>query len=155
MAVGLRRIYPRLVEHDVVDPVRAQPEIAKRADPMPIELPGLLNGEGIARRAARDLQRLYRERLRGVLLVGEWPRDGGHSESPVELVVTLDQVQDRWAEKRRMEQIVWRHSIRNHAGVTQVPVTEAELARGETPLLARAREEGCASHDRRRGADRA
>ena len=51
---------------------------------------GSSTGHGLARRATRDLRRLYRHRLRGVVLVGAWARGDAHPESPVELLVVLD-----------------------------------------------------------------
>jgi hypothetical protein len=45
-----------------------------------------------------------------------------------------------------MDQVMWRHSIRNETVITAVPVTESELAAGGTLLLARALSEGVRVH---------
>ena len=141
-ARGERRAIEWLLERRLVDPVLAEEAIAQRPEPEPSDLPGLLDAEGLARRAAHDLRRLYGERLRGVILLGPWARGDAHPESEVELLVVLDDVDDRWEEKRRMDRVMWRHSIRNDTVVTEAPVSEAELARAATPLLARAAAEG-------------
>jgi PKD domain-containing protein len=65
-----------------------------------------------------------------------------HPEAPVELLVVLDRFADRWAEKRRMDRILWRHSIRNDAVVTAAPVAQADFERAESPYLMAALDEG-------------
>jgi hypothetical protein len=137
-----RRAIEWLLERELVDPGAAEEAIARRPEPAVPDVPGLLDAEGVAHRVARDLERLYRERLRGVLLVGPWARGDAHPESGLELIVVLDAVGDRWGERRRMDKVMWRHSIRNDTVVTAVPVTEADLERGGTPLLSRALGEG-------------
>ena len=137
-----RRALEWLVEHDLVEPGAAAEAIAARGDPDPDDLPGLIDAQGLAHRVAHDLRRVYRKRLRTVLLVGAWARGDAHPEAPVELVVVLDRFADRWAEKRRMDRILWRHSIRNDAVVTAAPVAQADFERAEAPHLMAALEEG-------------
>jgi Uncharacterised protein family (UPF0158) len=141
-ARGERRAIEWLLERDLVEADAARNAIASRPEPTVPDVPGLLDAEGVAHRVAADLKRLYRERLSGVLLVGPWARRDAHPESELELLVVLETVFDRWEERRRMDKVLWRHSIRNHTVVTVVPVTEEELEQGGTPLLARARAEG-------------
>ncbi len=137
-----RRALEWLVERDLVEPGAAAEAIAARGDPGPDDLPGLIDAQGLANRVAHDLRRVYRKRLRTVLLVGAWARGDAHPEAPVELVVVLDRFADRWAEKRRMDRILWRHSIRNDAVVTAAPVAQADFERAEAPHLMAALEEG-------------
>jgi Uncharacterised protein family (UPF0158) len=137
-----RRAIEWLLERELVDPDAAEEAIARRPEPTLPEVPGLLDAEGVSRRVARDLERLYRQRLRSVLMLGPWARGDANPDSELELLVVLDRVDDRWEERRRMDKVMWRHSIRNDTVVTAVPVTEAELSRGGTPLLSRALVEG-------------
>jgi hypothetical protein len=141
-ARGERRAIEWLIEHEIIGPESAERAIAERADPEAGDLPGLLDAHGLAHRVTRDLRRMYRARLRGVLMIGAWARGDAHPESEVELLVVLDGYTSRWIEKRRMEQTMWRHSIRNDTVVTVIPVTETDLLRRATPLLARAHAEG-------------
>ncbi|WCB96250.1 hypothetical protein DSM104299_05007 [Baekduia alba] len=131
-ARGERRAIEWLVEHELVGAPGAEQALADRADPEAGDLPGLLDAHGLARRVALDLRRVYRRRLRAVLLVGAWARGEAHPEAAVELVVVLDGFGDRWAEKRRMERTLWRHSVRNGAVVTALPVLLEEI-----PVLVR------------------
>lgn len=96
----------------------------------------------IAVRVADDLRALYGDRLRGVLLFGSWARGDAHPESDIDLLVVLDRVESPWAERKKMDEILWRHSYENDAVVTAFPVSEAELERGRRPVLIRARAEG-------------
>jgi Uncharacterised protein family (UPF0158) len=141
-ARGERRAIDWLAERGLVAPEVAQDAIAQRSEPGVADLPGLLDAEGVAHRVTRDLRRLYGDRLKTVLLTGLWAHGDAHPESEVELLVVLDEVADRWAEKERMDKIMWRHSVRHHTVVTATPVTDAQLRRGATPLLARARAHG-------------
>jgi predicted nucleotidyltransferase len=137
-ARGERRAIEWLAERWLVDRGAADEALLLRPEPAPADLPGLLDAEAVAHRVARDLQRLYRDRLRSVLMIGAWARGDAHPESELKLLVVLDRVRDRWEEKTRMDRIMWRHSIRNDTVVTEIPVSEEELDRATEPLLARA-----------------
>jgi hypothetical protein len=137
-----RRAIEWLLGNELVDADAAEEAIARRPEPTLPEVPELLDAEGVAQRVAQDLKRLYRDRLRGVLLLGPWARGDAHPEPELELLIVLDSVDDRWEERRRMDKVMWRHSIRNNAVVTAVPVSQAELDGGGTLLLSRALAEG-------------
>jgi hypothetical protein len=141
-ARGERRAIEWLMERELVDPAAAEAAIAGRAEPAVDALPGLLDAHGVAGRVRRDLRRLYRDRLRGLLMIGAWARGDAHPESELELLVVLDHVPDRWEERRRMDRVMWRHSMRNDTVVICAPVTEHDLERGGTPQLTRATLEG-------------
>jgi Uncharacterised protein family (UPF0158) len=137
-----RRAIEWLLERDLVHPDAAEEALANRPEPTVPEVPGLLDAHGVAHRVALDLERVYRDRLKGVLLIGAWAGGEAHPESELELLVLLDSLDDRWEERRRMDKVMWRHSVRNDTVVTGIPVTEAELKRGDTPLISRALAEG-------------
>src|ERR671923_2359040 len=137
-----RRAIEWLLGNELVDADAAEEAIARRPEPTLPEVPELLDAEGVAQRAAQDLKRLYRDRLRGVLLLGPWARGDAHPEPELELLIVLDSVDDRWEERRRMDKVMWRHSIRNNAVVTAVPVSQAELDGGGTPPPSPALPEG-------------
>jgi Uncharacterised protein family (UPF0158) len=141
-ARGERRAIEWLVECELIDPAEAERAMAGHAEPAVDAVPGLLDAHGVASRVRRDLRRLYRERLHDLLMIGAWARGDAHPESELELLVVLDDVGNRWEERRRMDRVMWRHSMRNDTVVICSPVTEADLARGGTPLLARAVVEG-------------
>jgi hypothetical protein len=137
-----RRAIEWLAERGLMHPSAAEDAIANRAEPAVDALPGLLDAHGVAGRVTRDLRRLYRDRLRQVLMIGAWARGDAHPESELELLVVLDSVPDRWEERRRMDRVMWRHSMRNETVVVCSAITESQLARGATRMLARAKAEG-------------
>ena len=139
---GERRAIEWLLDRDLVEPASAEAAVARRPEPEMPDVPGLLDAEGVAQRVAGDLQRLYRDRLRGVILLGPWARGDAHPEAALELLVVLDKVDDHWEEKRHMDRVMWRHSVRNDTVITETPVAESDLDVAATPLLARARREG-------------
>jgi predicted nucleotidyltransferase len=91
---------------------------------------------------ARDLRRLYGDRLSSVLLFGSWARGDAHPESDIDLLVVLDRVDSVWDELRRMDPVLWRHSFDNDTVVTALPVARRDLEQRERPVLARAQAEG-------------
>jgi hypothetical protein len=133
-----RRAIEWLAERGLVERKVAQAALARRPEPGPEDIPGVLDAQGIAHRIAGELGRLYGNRLEGVLMVGPWARGDAHPAEAIELLAVLSSMADRWQEKRRMERIVWRYSTRHRTVVTVLPVTEKELERARTPLLARA-----------------
>jgi hypothetical protein len=137
-----RRALDWLVEHDLVDAAEAEHAAAGCDGAEPADLPGLIDAHGLACRVAHDLRRVYRKRLRTVLLAGAWARGDAHPEEPVELIVVLDRFADRWAEARRMDRIMWRHSVRSEAVVIATPVAQADFDHAETPHLVAALAEG-------------
>jgi hypothetical protein len=139
---GERRALEWLVEKGLVDPEHAQQELELRPQPALADLAGVLDAEGVAVQVARELRRLYHGRLREIVLVGPWARGGVHPEAELELVVVLDGVVNRWEEKRRMDRIMWRHSVRHDTVLTVVPMTPEAYEVPVSPILARALEDG-------------
>lgn len=133
-----RRAVEWLAEEGLVDPGSAEAAIRARPDP-PVPGPRTLE---LARAVAADLRGLYGPRLREVLLFGSWARGDAHPESDIDLLVVLDRVESRWAERRRMDEILWRRSHDNDAVVVVLPVDEHAFARRAEPVLARAAAEG-------------
>ena len=93
---------------------------------------------------AADLRALYGARLRQVLLCGSWARGDAHPESDIDVLVVLDRVKSPWEELRRMDGVLWRHSIENDTVVTVLPVAEPDFEAQRLPALVRAHVEGVA-----------
>lgn len=102
----------------------------------------MLDAVAVAESVAAELRGIYGERLRTVLLFGSWARGDAHTESDIDLLVVLEETPSPWAELRRMEPVLWRHSQENDVVVTAVPVSGADLEEGRWPLLQRIRDEG-------------
>jgi hypothetical protein len=122
-----RRAIGWLADRRLITRDAAAEGLARRPDPELGGLPSLIDAEAVARRVANDLRRVYRERLNGVHLVGAWARGDAHPESELELVVVLDEISDQWEERRRLDRVLWRHSVRNNTVIKQLSVGEGEL----------------------------
>jgi predicted nucleotidyltransferase len=110
--------------------------------PIGINAPFRLDPDALARAVAADLRELYGTRLRGVVLFGSWARKDAHPDSDIDLLVVLDRVDSVWEELRRMEPILWRHSLANDAVVSATPVAVDDLRSGRWPLLRRVQAQG-------------
>lgn len=141
-----RRVERRAVEwlrdEGLIDDAIAERAIAERADPEVGEVSGPFSPHEIASGVARDLRRLYGDRLRSVLLFGSWARGDAHPEADVDLLVVLDRVSSPWDELRRMDDVLWRHSFDNDTVVTALPVAMTDLEARVSPVLVRAQAEG-------------
>lgn len=135
-----RRAITWLEEQGLLGAEEAERATAARPDPdRPTSRP---DARAVARAVARDLRELYGKRLKDVILYGSQARGDAHPESDIDLLVVLDEVPSHWAEMKRADDVLWRHSLANDAVVTEIPVSETEWRTSERPLLIRAREEG-------------
>ena len=137
-----RRAIDWLAERGLVSDDAAADGRARRPDPELGGLPGLLDADAVARRVANDLRRVYKDRLRSLHLVGAWARGDAHPESELELVVVLDEIADHWEERRHLDRVMWRHSIRNNTVIRQQSVSETELQARPAPRMTHALLEG-------------
>ncbi|MGH2963034.1 MAG: UPF0158 family protein [Solirubrobacterales bacterium] len=139
-----RRAIAWLAGEGVIDDVAADRAIEARPDPELPDVPDALDAHAIAADVAADLRELYGDRLRSVILFGSWARGDAHPESDIDLLVVLDRVESSSEERRRMRDVLWRHSLENDTVVVAIPVSEERLQRQAEPFLIRAREEGLA-----------
>jgi predicted nucleotidyltransferase len=136
-----RRALQWLADAGLLGETEAEQAIAERPDPEPPVLGRPFDPHAIAAAVAGELRELYGERLKQVLLFGSWARGDAHPESDIDLLVVLDRVESRSEERRRMDEIIERHSFDNDTIVAEIPVSEADLDAAEIPLLIRVREE--------------
>jgi predicted nucleotidyltransferase len=129
-----RRAIEWLLDERLVDRAEAEKAIEERPDP---ELRRGVDARAIARAVAADLAAVYGRRLRDVRLYGSWARGDTHLESDIDLLIVLDRVDSRWAERRRVEDVLWKHSFENDVVVSAFPVAEEELRQRRSPFLAR------------------
>lgn len=137
-----RRAVEWLAAHTLIDDDDAERALAARPDPEHAELGVAFDPERIARDVAKDLQELYGDRLRRVILFGSWARGDAHPESDIDLLVVLRDMDSPWDELERMDGVMWRHSYDNDTVVSAHAVTEKDFIDAATPLLRRVQIEG-------------
>lgn len=103
---------------------------------------GPLGAEGIAELAAARLGDLYGDRLVRVVLYGSHARGEAGSESDIDLLVVLRDMDSPWEELRRMDELLWRLSFEHDVTLSALPVTENQFRRSGKPVLAEARSHG-------------
>jgi predicted nucleotidyltransferase len=133
-----RRAIAWLFDTGLIERAEAERGIEARPDP---QLPRRVDPRAIAKAVAVELATIYGERLRDVRLYGSWARGDAHLESDIDLLVVLDRVHSRWAERRRVEDVLWKHSFENDVIVSAFPVAEAELRRQTSPFMRRVQAE--------------
>lgn len=112
----------------------------KREDLAPARDPG--EGKRIAEDAARRLADAYGDRLRQVVLFGSWVRGQAHEESDVDLVVVLDHVRDRAAERDRIVDALFDLEADSGRAIEAFPVAQADVRERSRPLVRAALAEG-------------
>ncbi len=96
----------------------------------------------IARRLREAFQADYQDRLVRVLLYGSRARGDHREDSDFDIVVVLDRIEDRWAESRRVRDIIDRTLDLPVASlISAIPTTEDAIAQ-RTPLMHDVRREG-------------
>lgn len=103
---------------------------------------GHVDVSGVIDHVAAELKDLYGDRLRQIVLFGSWARGDAGADSDVDLLVVLDRVDDRLAERRRMDDLLWRHTLESGVVITTLPVAQSRYDQPDAPVLVRARAEG-------------
>jgi len=137
-----RRALEWLLEENVVDSQQARDALDRVVEPEGPEISGRFDAVAIAQSVAHSLEGLYGSRLRKVRLFGSWARGDAHPESDIDVLVVLDRVNSWLDESKRMDDVLWRHSLQNATVVSAMIVSEAEFAEGGEPMLIRAAAEG-------------
>lgn len=112
----------------------------KREDLVPADDPR--EGLRIAEEAARQLKAAYGQRLRRVVLFGSWVSGRAHEESDVDLIVVLDQIENRARERDRLVDVLYDLEVESHRAIQAFPVTEVDALNGKQAFIATALREG-------------
>lgn len=90
-------------------------------------------GMRVARAAAQRLEDAYGDRLVDVVLFGSWVRGEAHEESDVDLLVVLEGLDDRAAERNRMVDILFDLEADSRRAIQAFPVArDAPVDDGST-----------------------
>ena len=137
-----RRAIELLVDEGLVDEAQARRALTERDDPPVGEGPGVTEPRDVAAAVAADLHALYRERLVDVVLYGSQARGDAVPDSDVDLAVILDEVASPWEELRRMDDVLWRHTLESGLTVSATPISRATWAEARRTLVRAAKTDG-------------
>ncbi|HSF85140.1 MAG TPA: UPF0158 family protein [Acidimicrobiia bacterium] len=96
----------------------------------------------IAELAAAELRDLYGNRLVQVVLYGSQARGEAGPQSDIDLLVVLRDMDSPWEELRRMDELLWRLSLKYDVTLSALPVTEPQFDQSGKPVLIEARSHG-------------
>ncbi len=135
-----RRAIEWLADQGLIDTAGARRALADLGDdPEIVGPPGAMS---VAERAAAELRALYGDRLARVLLLGSQARDDVESESDIDLLVVLREMDSAWDEMRRMDDLLWRLSAKHGVTLSALPVTVDQFEHPTRPVLIEARSHG-------------
>jgi len=96
----------------------------------------------IAVKVRKELEKLYGERLRGVLLFGSAVRDKLDEDSDIDIAIILDEIPDRFAEHERTGDLGSQISLEYNTLVSFLFASEADYQKGRFAIHRRIKEEG-------------
>lgn len=137
-----RRAIEFLLDEGLVGPTGAEAALAKLDDSPVDDGRAVPDPRDVAEAVAGDLHRLYGDRLIDVVLYGSHARGDAHPHSDVDLAVILDGVYSPWEELRRMDDILWRHTLDSGLTVSATPISRTAWAEAQRPLVKTAKAEG-------------
>jgi predicted nucleotidyltransferase len=87
------------------------------------------------------LGQLYRDQLKGVYLYGSYARGEQDSESDLDVLIVLRQIDQYGAEVDRTGRLISTLSLKHGVSISRVFVSEQDWLDRDTPFLENAREE--------------
>lgn len=99
-------------------------------------------GMRVAVAAVQKLKQAYGERLVDVVLFGSWVRGEAHEESDVDLLVVLDHLDARAAERNRIVEILFDLEADTRRAIQAFPVDREAVVADGSPFVSSALREG-------------
>jgi predicted nucleotidyltransferase len=91
------------------------------------------------------LERIYRDRLRGVYLYGSYARGDSQPDSDLDVLIFLDRIQQYGAEISMTSELISVLSLETGVSLSRVFVPEREWKEGRSSFLENVREEAVAA----------
>jgi hypothetical protein len=135
-----RRAVEWLVTADLVDAGAAEVVLAELEDPPVGE--GVADPWQVAATVADEMRVIFGDRLVDVVVFGSYAEGNATEDSDLDLAVVLRDVDDPWEEGRRMDDILWRHTLQAGITVSAFVVDVADWNAARRPIVRTARASG-------------
>lgn len=89
-----------------------------------------------------ELQKIYDQRFRQMILYGSYARDEAHEGSDVDVLLILSDVRDPLAERERLSEVIWSLALQHEAVLSVLPVDEEAFETRQKPLFLNVKREG-------------
>ena len=84
----------------------------------------------LAVRTRVELEKIYGPRLRGVYLYGSAARDELHEDSDIDIAIVLDEITDRYTERKQVSELRSQLSLQENTVVSIFLTTETNFSQG-------------------------
>jgi predicted nucleotidyltransferase len=135
-----RRAVEWLRDAGLVEEASADAAIAGLQDPAVGD--GVVDPWALAAQVAKELRGLFGDRLVDVVVFGSYATDTATDDSDLDVAVVLRGVDSPWEESRRMDEILWRHTLAAGITISALVVDSSEWDRAGRPLLRTAKASG-------------
>jgi len=96
----------------------------------------------ILKEVREELQRIYLDRLKEIILFGSYARGDAAEGSDIDIVLLLEDVKDIYAEREKFFPVTSRISLKYDTVVSVVPFDSREFRQKRTPLILNIGKEG-------------
>ena len=98
--------------------------------------------QSILKEVREELQKIYLDRLKEIILFGSYARGDAAEDSDIDLVVLLKDVKDIYAERENYFPVTSRISLKYDTVVSVVPFDSRDFQQKRTPLILNVNKEG-------------
>ena len=135
-----RRAIEWLVDAQLIEPADAERALAELDDPPVGE--GLSDPWEVAARVADELRGVFGDRLVDVVVFGSYADGTATDDSDLDLAVVVRDVDAPWEESRRIDEILWKHTLEAGITLSAFVVDADEWERARRPVLRTAKAAG-------------
>jgi predicted nucleotidyltransferase len=98
--------------------------------------------EPILEEVKGSLQKIYGDKLKGVILYGSYARGDATEGSDIDLILLLDKIEDPVLEMGKYFDVIWKLDLKYDTVISILPIEEEEFRIRRLPVLLNTKKEG-------------